>query len=64
MVDALRTRGALPPVLVVEWGDPLREPLLWLPDLVVGAAALAEAGDDRYLKLVGPGITIERFVID
>lgn len=45
MVNALRARDALPQGMHVEWVSPLVEELLWLPDVVAGIIARAEAGD-------------------
>jgi hypothetical protein len=50
-------------VLRVEHGDPRAEPLLWLPDIIAGAAAAAETGTPGYLALLGEGISIKRLVI-
>jgi hypothetical protein len=63
MIDALRTQGVIPKQLRVGWGDPYAEPLLWIGDIVAGAVTLAEAGNERYRKLLGE-VTIDRFALD
>ncbi|MFI6496372.1 hypothetical protein [Nonomuraea typhae] len=50
MVAALRGCHAIPPRLRPEWCDPGSEPLLWLPDMVAGARARAERGDDCFWR--------------
>lgn len=42
-VRALRGRRVIPAALRVEHGDPEHEPMLWLPDQVLGAFGLARA---------------------
>lgn len=44
----LKGRHAIPPRLRLSWCSPMLEPLLWLPDIVAGAKALAERGDPRF----------------
>jgi len=63
MIDALRVQSAVRAVLRVEHGDPLAEPLLRLADIAAGAAAMAETGTPRFLKLLGDGLVIERLQI-
>jgi len=63
IIDALRVQNAVRAVLRVEHGDPLKEPLLWLPDVAAGAAAMAETGTPRFLQLLGDGFAIERLQI-
>ncbi|WP_420366244.1 hypothetical protein AAEP80_05290 [Curtobacterium sp. L3-7] len=43
-VDTLRIRGVLPPTMRVEHGHPSDEPLLWLPDQVLGMVGACVAG--------------------
>lgn len=43
LIRALRGRSVLPPSLRVEHGDPEEEPMLWLPDQVLGAFGRARA---------------------
>ncbi|MFI7052171.1 hypothetical protein ACWDOR_15575 [Streptosporangium canum] len=64
MVEALRGRHAMAPQLRVSWEAPDEEPLLWLPDIVAGAASLAEVGEESYLKALGCGLGVERFPVD
>jgi hypothetical protein len=44
----LRGRFVIPPTLRVEHGDPTDDPMLWLPDQVLGATGAALAGERRY----------------
>ncbi|MBO4272742.1 hypothetical protein [Microbispora triticiradicis] len=60
LVNALRAQRALPHDMHVEWGDPLIEELLWLPDVVAGVVARAEAGDDTFWNLLRGEHVIER----
>ncbi|WP_432932008.1 hypothetical protein ACQPZZ_13345 [Microbispora sp. CA-135349] len=60
LVNALRAQQALPHDMNVEWGDPLIEELLWLPDVVAGTVARAEAGDDTFWSLLRGGHVSER----
>ncbi|MFC5829204.1 hypothetical protein [Nonomuraea insulae] len=48
LVEVLQGRHAMPPRLRLAWCSPMLEPLLWLPDIVAGAKALAERGDPRF----------------
>lgn len=63
MIDAWRTQHVIPDRLRVQWGDPYAEPLLWSGDILAGAAAAGETGDNRYLKLLGT-VLIDRITID
>ncbi|HEX6468429.1 MAG TPA: DUF3800 domain-containing protein [Streptosporangiaceae bacterium] len=64
MVEALRGRRVIRTRLRVHWESPTVEPLLWLADLVVGAASGAEAGYKAHWKELGDGLTIERLDLD
>ncbi|MCJ1713959.1 hypothetical protein [Curtobacterium sp. VKM Ac-2922] len=44
VVEALRGRRIIPASLRVEHGDPTAEPMLWLPDQVLGAFGAASEG--------------------
>ena len=49
----------LKPGLAFGFGDPLVEPLLWLPDLVAGAVNRDRSEKrDCCLELLGPGVTV------
>lgn len=39
------------------------EPLLWLPDIAAGAAALAETGDATYWNDLAAVFSVERFLL-
>ncbi|WP_157245921.1 hypothetical protein [Nonomuraea typhae] len=58
MIAAMRGCNAMPPGLRPDWCDPESEPLLWLPDIVAGARALAERGSDSFWQQVGRGMRI------
>ncbi|MQA86552.1 MAG: hypothetical protein GEV03_18450 [Streptosporangiales bacterium] len=62
LVAALQGHPSFPHPVPVTWTSPWQEPLLWLADIAAGTAVLAELGDDRYLKLLGDTIEIDRFV--
>jgi hypothetical protein len=58
VVQAQRARWA-PAGVRYAFGQPRREPLLWLPDAVAGAAARAVAdGDGTYLAALGDLVTV------
>jgi hypothetical protein len=45
------------------WQAPASEPLLWLPDIAAGAAALAETGDATYWQDLATAFLVERFLL-
>lgn len=49
LVDKLRGRRVMPQTLRVEVQLPSEEPMLWIPDQVLGAIGDAEAGDAKWL---------------
>ncbi|HEU5160577.1 MAG TPA: hypothetical protein VFU43_26505 [Streptosporangiaceae bacterium] len=60
MIDALGGKHAMPPGLRVKWQSPEIEPLLWLADVVAGAASSAEAGQEAHWKELGAGLAVHR----
>lgn len=56
LVNALRSKGTMPPDLRVEIGFPKDEPMLWIPDQMLGALGDAESGErtwfDQYDGMV------------
>ena len=57
IVNTMRTRKDLRRELRVEFARPLTEPLLWVPDAVAGAVAIAwKANDRRYTDLLTPAL--------
>ncbi len=53
LVNALRSKGTMPPDLRVEIGFPKDEPMLWIPDQMLGALGVAgqevvDGGADSY----------------
>jgi hypothetical protein len=49
----LRGRFVIPSTLRVRHGDPGEDPMLRLPDQVLGATGLALSGDRRYVAPLG-----------
>ncbi|MCM3556706.1 hypothetical protein M3697_16590 [Janibacter melonis] len=49
LVDQLRGSRRLTSPIRLNFGEPSGEPLLWLPDQVLGAVGAADSGDDRWL---------------
>ncbi|KRE39220.1 hypothetical protein ASG73_02455 [Janibacter sp. Soil728] len=49
LIDRLRGARRIPSGIRLEFGLPSQEPLLWLPDQVLGAIGLSEAGEQRWL---------------
>jgi hypothetical protein len=64
MITALRRQHAIPAALRATWLAADTEPLLWLPDIIAGAASLAAIGDDTYWKHLDGGFTIERLTLN
>jgi hypothetical protein len=60
MVETLRGRRVIRTRLRVHWESPDLEPLLWLADLIAGAASVAEAGHESYWKELGIGLFVDR----
>jgi hypothetical protein len=58
---AFRGTGVLGRGLHVQHGLPGPEPLLWVADVVAGAATEAEHGDARFLMNLGDRLTLYRF---
>ena len=48
LVTALKRQRSLPAAFGESWQPATDEPLLWLPDIAAGAAALAAVGDAAY----------------
>ena len=61
MVAALRRQQSVPAWLRVSWVAATDEPLLWLPDIVAGAASLAAAGDATYWEELATTFPVDRF---
>ncbi|MFD0665046.1 hypothetical protein [Thermocatellispora tengchongensis] len=60
----MRVQNSVSPQLRVRWQEAEREPLIWIPDIVAGAASLATAGQERFWKELGPELAIERFELN
>ena len=54
MVHAWRARHVIGHGLRVDHGDPTKEPLLWLPDIVAGAVMATHRGDGRWRDAIVP----------
>ncbi len=55
-VRGLKGRLVAPSTFRVEHGDPGLDPMLWLPDQVLGAAGAALSGDRRFVALLGSSL--------
>jgi hypothetical protein len=54
IVDSIRGKSLIPVRMRVDWGRPLEEPMLWLPDVVAGAAGADRVhGIPEYLETIG-----------
>lgn len=53
LVNALRAKGTMPEGLRVDIEQPSTEPMLWIPDQVLGALGDAEAGQGRWFEQYG-----------
>lgn len=64
MIDALRSRHAVPPGLKLEFMLPSAEPMLWLPDIAAGAVGLHRRNDDpRPYETLRPHVTVHDITI-
>ncbi|ALU41437.1 hypothetical protein AS188_16230 (plasmid) [Kocuria flava] len=61
LVESLRGRQAFPPGLRLEHVHPSDEPMVWVPDQVLGAVGAEERGDRQYVERIG---LIDRVPID
>lgn len=61
LVNALRSKGTMPPDIRVEIGFPREEPMLWIPDQMLGALGEAESGERTWFDQYDG--TIERINI-
>lgn len=55
MIERLRGAKRIPSSVRLEFGLPSEEPLLWLPDQVLGAVGLSDVGEQRWLTEVMSG---------
>jgi hypothetical protein len=54
IVKSIRGKNLVPPEMRVNWGRPLEEPMLWLPDVIAGAAGADRVrGIPGYLEAIG-----------
>jgi hypothetical protein len=49
LVDSARDKGLISRQLSVDFGQPVQEPMLWLPDAVAGAVSADQRGESRWL---------------
>jgi hypothetical protein len=63
LVAALKRQRSLPAAVRASWQAAADEPLLWLPDIAAGAAALAETGDATYWSDLAAAFAVERFLL-
>jgi hypothetical protein len=56
LVNVLRIRKTMPERLRVEIGFPSEEPMLWIPDQVLGALGDAETDDTRWFNQYGGSV--------
>lgn len=58
LIDAIRGKKLIPTELRIDVGQPSVEPMLWMPDIVAGAAGAERVrGNPRYLDLIRPMVT-------
>ena len=63
LIAALKRQQSLPAAVQASWQRAADEPLLWLPDIAAGAAALAETGGATYWKDLAAAFAVERFLL-
>jgi hypothetical protein len=64
LVAALQRQHSIPATVRTRWLPAVGEPLLWLPDIAAGAAALARTGDDRYWRELAAAFSAGAFTLD
>jgi len=57
-IGGFRNAGVLSRRLVVEFGQPVQEPLLWLPDTVCGAVGDERCGRSGYFAVLKTHVTV------
>jgi len=60
LVDSARGKGLISRELLVDFARPLQESMLWLPDVVAGAATAAALGEPRWLLAMAEIVTMHR----
>jgi len=55
--------GRFPPHSARQWQAATDEPLLWLPDIAAGAAALAAIGDTAHWDDLAAAFSVEIFTL-
>lgn len=63
-IGALRNRRSLSRRLQVDHGQPVQEPLLWLPDVVAGAVGDGWCGDGTHLLVLEDHVEIIEMDVD
>ncbi len=63
LVDSARRKRLISHDVVVTFGRPAAEPMLWLPDAVAGAMSAALSGEDRWLTAIDDVITVHQVVV-
>jgi hypothetical protein len=63
LIAALKRQRSLPAAFCASWQPATDEPLLWLPDIAAGAAALATTGVTVYWDDLAAAFSIERFTL-
>jgi Flp pilus assembly protein TadB len=63
LIAALKRQRSLPAAFRASWQPATDEPLLWLPDIAAGAAALAAIGDTTYWNRLAAVFSVERFAL-
>ncbi|GEO93676.1 hypothetical protein KFL01_29820 [Kocuria flava] len=57
LIKHLRGKKSLPQGLRVDIELPSGEPMLWVPDQVLGAMGDAETGEERWMQVLGQSVT-------
>ncbi|TDO54516.1 hypothetical protein EV643_101305 [Kribbella sp. VKM Ac-2527] len=63
LVDSARGKGLISRELPIDFARPLQESMLWLPDVVAGAATSAALGEPRWLLAMSEIVTIHRVIV-
>jgi hypothetical protein len=63
LVAALKRQRSLPATFHASWQPATDEPLLWLPDMAAGAAALAAIGDTVHWDDLAAAFSVERITL-
>jgi hypothetical protein len=63
LIDSARRKRLISHDVVVTFGRPAEEPMLWLPDAVAGAMSASLLGEDRWLTALSEVVTVHQVMV-